>query len=129
MEITFFLAQFLGWYLVIMGLIVLVRGRVFLEELLALIEDKGFLLFGGYLALFLGLTTVILHNVWVADWRVTITIFGWLSLVKGVLLIGFPRSYASYVRFVSVLKNKPMLIRIWAVSIGLLGAWLVWMSY
>jgi len=32
---------------------------------------------------------VVLHNVWVWDWRVTITILGWLTLIKGILKIGF----------------------------------------
>ena len=115
--------------MVIMGLIILVRGKVFLEEIFKLVEDKSFLVFGGYLALFLGLGTVVLHNVWVEDWRVIITVFGWLTLIKGVLLLGFSKSYASYIKFISALKNKPTLILILAVIPVLLGAWLIWLSY
>ena len=44
-----------------------------------------------------GFTTVILgsliafyHNVWSGDWRVLITIVGWLAIVKGVALMAFP---------------------------------------
>jgi len=114
--------------MVIMGLIILVRGKIFLEELLKLVEERGVLLFGGYLALFLGLGTVVLHNVWTDDWRVIITIFGWLSLVKGILIIGFPKSYAKYTGFAFLLRNKLTLIRILTAIMILLGAWLIWIS-
>ena len=93
MDTSIFLAQFFGWYMIIMGVIILVRGEAFLEELLKEIEDKGFLLLGGYLTLFLGLGMVILHNIWTEDWRVIITILGWLTLLKGILLIAFSKEY------------------------------------
>lgn len=38
----------------------------------------------------MGLVTVILHNFWVGDWRLIITILGWSSLIKGIMKIGFP---------------------------------------
>jgi hypothetical protein len=110
---------------VILCLIFLLRKKAFLEELFRMVEDKGFLLFSGYLALLLGLVTVILHNIWIADWRVVITIFGWLSLIKGVVRIGFPEVTQ---RFVPTFKDKPTLIRILLVIMGLLGVWLIWMS-
>jgi len=126
MEISIFFAQFFGWYLVIMGIIILLRGRGFLGELFRLIEDKSFLLLAGYLTLFLGLGVVILHNVWVEDWRVIVTILGWLTLVKGVLLIGFPRNYA---KLGSIFMKNPSLLRILMVITVLLGAGLIWLSY
>jgi len=125
MDISIFFAQFFGWYMVIMGLLILVKGKVFLEELLKMVENKSFLLLSGYLTLFLGLTTVILHNVWVEDWRVIITIFGWLTLIKGVLLIGFSNYY---LKIAAYFVNKSMLIRILSITIIPLGALLIWVS-
>ena len=126
MEITFFLAQFLGWYFFIVGLIFLVRGKALTEWLPRLFEDKSFLLIGGLLTLIYGLVTVILHNVWVADSRVIITILGWLSLIGGALLIGFPERYS---KFANVFINNPASIRIVMVITMLFGAGLIWMSY
>jgi len=126
MEITVFLAQFWGWLLVIVSLVFLVRREAFLEELFRLVEDKGLFLLSGYLALILGLGTVILHNVWVADWRVIITILGWSSLIKGVVRIGFPEVTQ---KFMPVFKAQPMLIWIALVIMGFLGVWLIWVSY
>ena len=109
----------------IVCLIFLLRRKVLLEELFRLVEDKGFALFSGYLALILGLVTVILHNVWVADWRIVITIFGWISLIKGIVRIGFPEIPQ---KLVPTFKNKPILTQILLVIAVLLGAWLIWAS-
>ena len=37
-----------------------------------------------------GLAIVLVHNVWVADWRVIITLLGWLLLVRGAVRILIP---------------------------------------
>ncbi len=126
MEISLFLAQFWGWLLVIIGLIFLLRKRTLLEGMFRLEEDKGYVLVSGWLALIMGLVTVILHNVWVADWRVVITIFGWFSLIRGIVRTGFPEIPQ---KLVPTLKNKPILTQGLLVIAILLGAWLIWMSY
>jgi len=125
MDTSIFLAQFFGWYMIIMGVIILVRGEAFLEELLKEIEDKGFLLLGGYLTLFLGLGMVILHNIWTEDWRVIITILGWLTLLKGILLIAFSKEY---LKFVLPFTKNPRLTRILTLIVIPLGAGLIWLS-
>jgi len=125
METTIFLAKFWGWLLVIISLIFLFKKRTFLEEIYRLAEDKGFALLSGYVAFIVGLMTVILHNVWVADWRVIITVFGWISLIKGVTRIGFPGFMQ---KFTTLFKNSPMLIRFMLVIMIFLGVWLVWMG-
>ena len=38
----------------------------------------------------LGLLLVLSHNVWTTDWRVIITLVGWLTLLKGIALMLWP---------------------------------------
>ena len=125
MDITIFLAKFWGWFLVITCLIFLLRKKVLMEEVFRMAEDKSFTLISGYLAATIGLVTVILHNVWVADWPVVITFLGWLSLFKGITRLGFPETAQKSVAF---FKEKTFLIQILLVVMLLLGVWLVWMS-
>ena len=33
---------------------------------------------------------VVSHQIWTGDWRIIITILGWLLLIKGILRILFP---------------------------------------
>lgn len=126
METTILLAQFWGWLLVITCAIYLFKREPLSEELYRLAEDRGFTMLSGYIALLLGLATVILHNVWVADWRVVITLFGWLSLAKGIVRLGFPEIFQ---KVVQVYKNKTWLTRGLLVVRILLGAWLLWISF
>jgi len=124
-EISILLAKFWGSLLVIFGLLFLVRKKA-LDDLFELTKDKTFIIISGYLALILGLVTVILHNTWVTDWIVVITIFGWISLIKGIARLGFPENLPKWVQ---VLKNKLVFIKVLLVITTLLGGWLIWMSY
>ena len=37
-----------------------------------------------------GLAIVLTHNIWAADWRVLITLFGWLNVIGGALRLFAP---------------------------------------
>jgi hypothetical protein len=38
----------------------------------------------------MGLAIVLAHNVWTADWRVLITLFGWLNAIGGAVRLIAP---------------------------------------
>ncbi|MEO0694785.1 MAG: hypothetical protein AAFY84_01675 [Pseudomonadota bacterium] len=47
--------------------------------------------FNNGLAWFMGgLATVRFHNMWVRDWRVLVTLLGWVSIFAGLSRMGFP---------------------------------------
>jgi len=52
----------------------------------------------GFTALILGSLMVNYHNSWTKDWTVLITILAWLALVKGVLIVAFPKFVQRYSR-------------------------------
>jgi len=86
-------------------------------------ENKSFVISTGYISLLLGLATVVLHNIWVWDWRVAITILGWSMLIKGIMKIGFPEfihKQAQHFKTHQVIE---------AVMLMALGGWLFWMSF
>jgi hypothetical protein len=126
MDITIFLAQFWGWFSVITAIVYLVRGNSFLDKLLMMHKDKGFVFLSGWVLLPLGLITIILHNVWVADWRAIITITGWASIFMGITRIGFPK--ATQKLTAAIFRNKVIRFKIAMVIVGLFGAWLIYMS-
>ena len=45
----------------------------------------------GFTAVILGFLIVSYHNTWAMNWTILITIMGWLALIKGVILIAFPK--------------------------------------
>jgi hypothetical protein len=46
----------------------------------------------GVLALLAGVAVVNAHNTWVPDWRVIVTVLGWLLVVRGVMNLVFPET-------------------------------------
>ena len=121
MEISIFFARLWGSFFIIFGLLFIITRQ--LGKTIEMTDDKAFVISTGYITLLMGLVTVILHNVWVADWRVAITILGWSTVIKGITKIGFPEHiHKQAQRF----KKKQALSTIFIL---LLGAWLMWMSF
>jgi hypothetical protein len=55
-----------------------------------LLKNRSLVFFGGAMAVIFGLVIVILHNVWELDWKVIITLIGYLSLLKGIVRLFAP---------------------------------------
>lgn len=121
MEITSFFARFWGSLFVILGLSSL--GARFLGRVIKYTEDKTITISTGYITFLLGLVTVILHNIWVADWRVAVTILGWTTLLKGIMKVAWPEHVHKRAQ---MFKSQQYL---WAMVILLMGAWLFGMSW
>ena len=79
----------------------------------------------GFLALIIGNLLVVSHNVWTADWRVIITIFGWLSLLKGVVRLFFP---SIAIKNVDTLLRNKLLVPL-LVVFGALGLYLSYIGF
>lgn len=88
METSIFFARFIGFYLVIVLVALLLNYSRFKDiALKTSTPNRTFIT--GVCSLIFGLVVVLLHNVWEWDWRVLITLIGWLSLIKGVVRIYF----------------------------------------
>ena len=91
-----FIAQIIGLLFCIDAVGVLVNTALYRRIVEEFIESPALCYLGGILALFFGLFILNFNNAWTADWTVIITIIGWLSVVKGVLLIVFPKVYLNF---------------------------------
>jgi uncharacterized membrane protein HdeD (DUF308 family) len=92
MDLSIFLAKAFGLYMTVLSLGLLMNARRMKSILMDSMDSPPLLLLSGVIALIVGILIVISHNVWVSDWRVIITIVGWLALLKGINLILFPNS-------------------------------------
>ena len=120
MDATIFLARLWGSYFIIFGSLFILTRQ--LGKTIEMTDDKAFVISTGYITLIMGLVTVILHNIWVADWRVVITLLGWFTVIKGIMKIGFPeRIHRQAQRF----KKKQLASTAFLL---VLGVWLIWMS-
>ncbi|PFK43985.1 hypothetical protein COI93_09550 [Bacillus cereus] len=120
MTISTFLGLFWGWIILIVSGILFVRPSVLRELKRLVVEDRGSGIMYGFLSIFLGLSTVILHNIWDFNWQGFVTLIGWLSLLKGIYIIAYPEPSKKTDFEVRVFSTRIVLAIISALAIWML---------
>ena len=87
MPTSIFLARLLGPLLLVPGIGLLLTPRMFRAMATELIGSVLLIYLFGLIDFTAGLAIVLTHNVWVANWRVLITLIGWLLLIRGAIRI------------------------------------------
>ncbi len=126
MEISVFLAKLIGTYMVIVAVGFLVNRNIYQRLIDDFFKSPALTYMGAALAIITGLLIVLMHNVWVIGWPVIITVFGWLGLIKGILLIIFP---GLVVKLTHVYQKMPGLLTANLIVFLLLGMALVFKGY
>ncbi|UXN58216.1 hypothetical protein [Phyllobacterium zundukense] len=91
MDRSLFLARLLGPTFVAVALGMLINLGMY-ESMIAEALHLGILFYlSGLLSLIAGLAIVNLHNRWQTDWRVIITVLGWLMTIGGIIRIVLPQ--------------------------------------
>ena len=90
MQTSLFLARLIGPVMLAIGLAVFANQRGFRDMAEEFMASRALMFIGGLLIMPAGLAIVLTHNVWTADWRVLITIFGWLGAIGGALRLFGP---------------------------------------
>jgi hypothetical protein len=94
-QTSIFLARLIGPFVFTLGLAMLIRRaemRTLANEVLA---SPALIFISGAVTFPAGLAIVLTHNVWTADWRVVITLLGWLALISGAVRILAPQAAAA----------------------------------
>jgi hypothetical protein len=91
MNIANTLAVLMGSTLVILG-ITIFNKSYFNAVMADLANSKGLLWLTGFITFVMGMVIVALYHVWSADWRVLVTLLGWLTVIKGAVIMLFPSS-------------------------------------
>ena len=89
MELSIFLAKVIGLGLVLISLSLLLNKKN-VDLLFDLYMHAAAVYLTGIFETFLGLAFVFSHNVWTPDFRVIITLIGWILLLRGVGRSLFP---------------------------------------
>ena len=103
MELSIFIAKLLAVVYIAIGVSMLLNGKHYKQMISNMMETPGIIYLGGIMALIAGYLIVTYHNIWVKDWTVIITVFGWIALVKGVFLLVFPKAF---IRFFKGMMRK-----------------------
>jgi hypothetical protein len=78
----------LGLYLIAVSATMFAHPQATVEIMKAIIQDRPLLFICGLMGVTAGLAIVLAHNVWSGGvLPIMVTVFGWASLIKGMLLL------------------------------------------
>ena len=124
MDAIKFITLFWLWMPLIVSLMFLLRPSELKELKLAVIEDRGMRFMYAFASIFLGLATVLVHNIWATNWHTIITVLAWLCLLKGIYLVVYPEPSRKVSTEARVLSTRIVLIVIAIIcAVGLFLAY------
>jgi len=127
MQTSLFLAKLMGPFMIVMAAAIALNSDHFKKAIEEGMNSPISLLIAGMLTLVTGLAIVNTHNVWTLDWRVIITLLGWLSIIGGIIRIAMPGLVKSIGE--KALNNWSSYQVFPAVVFGLLGLYLTYEGY
>jgi len=119
-NISIFLAKFWGWYLIIFFLILSFNPKRILQ-VIKFLEDQKFVILTAFMAIIIGLLNILAHNIWEGDWRLIITLIGWVALFEGLLLFIFPKKIAFWYKYINIKFIQLLYMLLFFVGVFLLN--------
>lgn len=116
METSIFVAKIVAVLYIATGLGMIINTKYFKKAMKEMYKSHVAAFLGGIMALAVGVVLVSVHNVWVMEWPVLITLIGWAALLKGVFLFLAPKQMLKNSKFVI---DKMQLIGFGALIFGL----------
>ena len=125
MELSIFLAKVFGLYLIIISIAVWLRRRDLGEMAVSFAQDKVSIYISGMIFLLLGLALVISHNIWDTAWQGSISILGWMTLVKAGMRLFFTDKIGAIAKKTTGSRWYWLIIAIFL----LVGLWLAYRGF
>ncbi len=123
MEISLLVTKVLAIYLIVSGLMLLVRGKTLPIMLKDFFEHPAIVYLTGVILLFLSSIFLLQNNIWDGTWRTVVTIFGWMVFMKGLAYIFIPEKLHQLVT-----KKMMDMLNIYGILTVILGIFLFYIG-
>lgn len=123
---SIWISKFLGPVILILSIPMIFTPASLQETTKRFLADSPLILISGVLALTAGLSIVNTHNIWVLNWPLIITLFGWALVLGGASRIIAPHTVY---KVGSAMMDRPIMTRIVGAFWALLGAFLTLKGY
>ncbi len=120
------ISKFLGPVILALSVPMILSPASLQETARRFLVDRPLILISGVLAMTAGLSIVNTHNVWVLDWPLIVTLFGWALVLGGASRIVAPNAVE---HVGSAMMDRPTMTRIVGALWALLGAFLTFKGY
>lgn len=118
--------QIFGLVYLVIGLGILVSPRFYKEMLNKMIDNEAILFVTGLLVFVIGCFLVAHHNIWIGGWTIIITIFGWLTLLKGLMMMVIPEISIKLYKFIKISGRQ---LSVYGVIVFALGIIFTYLGY
>lgn len=126
MDLTIYLAQVFGLYLIVAGFVVLARQKYFVTVVAQFVEQRLMRMVLGAAELIAGLFLVTSHNIWTTPAAIIISLFGWTMLIEGVGYLALSdKGFKTYMKKF----NKPSWYRLGGLAALILGFYLAGVGF
>jgi hypothetical protein len=126
MTLTSYVAQLLGLYLTVSGVLMIVREQAMIELVPKFTDSPAFLYFLGSLRILIGLAIVLAHTMWVGTLGLVIYLLGWISLLRGIAMLLLP---AEAERKILANFSRGNVSYVTALLAIVLGGWLAYAGF
>jgi hypothetical protein len=120
------IAGLIGPVLAAMGIAMLINREMFPVIIDQISHDYGLILLSGILSLLAGIAIVRVHNEWSGDWRIIVTLFGWLAIVGGLARMWMPQMAGP---IANSFTASPAALVLAGAVLALLGGFLSYKAY
>ena len=114
-------------FYLIAGLSCIIQPRIWIDLSKELLKKPSSLIVWSIQFLPFGLIIILGHNLWVADWRIIVTLIGWLATIKCILYLLFPRWSAFLLNWSDMFLRRYLTVG--GAIIAVLGMLLAFMSF
>jgi hypothetical protein len=126
MTLTSYVAQLLGLYLTVAGILMIVREQAMIELVPKFVDSPAFLYFLGSLRILIGLAIVLAYTMWIGTLGLVIYLLGWVSLLRGIAMLLLP---AETERKILGIFSRGNVSYVTAVVTIVLGGWLAYAGF
>ncbi len=126
MQPAVYIARLVGPLFVVLGVGVLLNRTLYADMIGEAVRTPTLIYISGLLALTAGLAVLNAYRAWTADWRVIVTILGWLFVIAGVIRIVLPRLTMS---LATAIYSEPAVLLAVGAVVLVLGGFLSFKGY
>ena len=120
MENSIFLAKFWGWYLILFFFILSLNPKR-IKQIFEDLKDETFLIISSFVAIIVGLLNILFHNIWEPNYKLIITLIGWMSLFIGLFLFIFPKQTTSKLKIINIKLVQVIYVLLFFIGLFLLN--------
>jgi hypothetical protein len=91
MQASVFLAKLIGPVFLAVGIGLIVNAATYKKLATEFLDSTALIYLSGLISMTAGVALILTHNVWVLEWRVLITVLGWLLAIGGAVRIVVPQ--------------------------------------